>query len=87
MERHALEALAREEERFVSEKNIGRTVLDHDIPSTEAWIDAALTILQFGPDQLKAQFTLASHDERDAMVKSVQRAGGLRGEYGKWVTL
>jgi hypothetical protein len=64
LEWYALEALARESERFVGEKRIARTVLDLDIPQQEIEIEVCLNILNNGTGMLAVQFIVAMAKDR-----------------------
>ena len=87
LERYAVEALARPEERFESEKRIARVVLDRDIPERERELDATLLLLQTAPYKLRAEYLLADFLRREAMVKSILIAGGLDDDHGNWRSL
>ena len=85
LERYAVDALARERERFASEKRVARTVLDHDIPRQEREIDACLVILEYAPGRVAAKFIVTDYGKRREMIEQVLRDGGLVNEWGNWV--
>jgi hypothetical protein len=84
LERHAIEALDRSQERFPGEHRIARSVLDVDIPRKEKFLDAALLILQNADYKERALFILRP-EERQLRAGRVLNAGGLVSDSGKWV--
>lgn len=87
LERHVNEALARFDERFVGEKNIARTVRDQDIPERERWIDAAMLLLNYGPDVDQARWLLADYKQKSGLLAGIIANGGLLDERSRWRNL
>jgi hypothetical protein len=84
LERFALDALARDEERFPTEKSIARAVIDNDIPRQERWNRAALLLLQEGKFEARIEFLLADFSTRNAIVADILRREGIYDVNGRW---
>jgi len=87
LQRYALQAIDRPQERFPSEKSIASTVLVTDIPLREERATAALLILEAAPYKQRALYILGSLQARERMIAAVIGAGGLTDVFGKWAEL